>query len=76
MKLKVELTQLNKWVEHYSKLYAEESPEHLDLESVLPSFDLFVEEDEDPTEEELSEAITLPYQMVRHLVKIAFLQKF
>ena len=58
MEFKAELTQLKRWVEHYSKHYAEDIPEHPALESVLPIFDTFVEGDEDPTEEELSEAIT------------------
>ena len=44
-------------MEHYSELYAEYIPEHPDLESVLTSFDAYVEWDEDSTEEELSEAI-------------------
>ena len=44
-------------MEHYSKLRAEDIPEHPDLESALPSFNVYVEMDEDPTEKELSEAI-------------------
>ena len=49
--------RLKRWAEHYSKLYTEDIPEHTDLDSVLPPFDVFVELNEYATEKELSEAI-------------------
>ena len=49
--------QLKRWVEHYSKLYAQDLPEHSGMEAILPSFGVYAELDEELTEEELSEAI-------------------
>ena len=49
---------LERWVEHYSKLYAQDLPEHPGMEAVLPSFGVYAELDDAPTEEELSEAIS------------------
>ena len=48
--------QLERWVMHYSKLYAQDLPEHPGMEEVFPSFGVYAELDEEPTEEELSEA--------------------
>ena len=45
-------------MEHYSKLYAQDHPEHPGMEEVLPSVGVYTELDEEPTEEELSEAIS------------------
>ena len=49
--------QLDILVEHYSKLYTQGLPDHPGMEEVLPSFGVFAESDEEPTEEELSGAI-------------------
>ena len=49
--------QLERWVEHYSKLYTQDLPEHPVMEEVLPSFGVHTELNEEPTEE-LSEAIS------------------
>ena len=49
--------QIERWVQHYSKLYVQDLPEHLGTEEVLPSFGVYAELDEETTEEELSEAI-------------------
>ena len=53
-----EAEQLEGWVEHYSKLNAQDLPEHPRMEAVLPSFGVHVELDKQPTKEELSEAIS------------------
>ena len=45
-------------MEHCSKLYAQDLPEHSGMEAVLPSFGVYAELDEKLTEEELSEAIS------------------
>ena len=45
-------------MEHYYKLYAQDLPEHPGMEAVLPSFGVHAELDEEPTEEELSWAIS------------------
>ena len=65
MKLKTEdgepidqVEQLERWVEHNSKLYAQGLLEHPDMEAVLPSFGAYTELAEEPTKEELSEAIS------------------
>ena len=50
--------QLERWVEHCSRFYAQDLPEHPGMEAVLPSFGVYTELNEDPTEEELSEAIS------------------
>ena len=51
--------QLERWVEYYSKLNAQGLSEHPGLEAALPSFGVCAELDEEPTEEELSEAISV-----------------
>ena len=50
--------QLKRWVEHYSKRYAQDLPEHPGRAEVLPSFSVYAEWDEEPTKEEFSEAIS------------------
>ena len=50
--------QLERWVEHYSKLHAQDLPEHPGMEAVLPSFGVYAELDDEPTEEQLSEDIS------------------
>ena len=50
--------QLERWGEHYSKLYVQDRPEHPSMEEVLPSFGVYAELDDVPTEEELSEALS------------------
>lgn len=49
---------LARQVEHFSKLYAQDLPEHPGMEAVLACFGIFSELDEAPTQGELSEAIT------------------
>ena len=44
--IKDQAEQLKRWVEHYSKLYAQDLPEHLGIEAILPSFDVCAELDD------------------------------
>lgn len=57
--IKDQATQFERCVEHYSKLYAQDLSEHPRMEAVLSSFGVFSELDEEPTEGELSEAISV-----------------
>ena len=50
--------QLERWVEHYSKPYVQDLPEHPGMEAVLPSSSVYADLDEEPTERELSRAIS------------------
>ena len=44
--------KLERWVGHYSKLYVQDHPEHPGTEEVSPSFGVYAESDEEPTEED------------------------
>ena len=50
--------QLERWVEHYSKLCAQDLPVHPGMEAVFTSFGVYPELDDEPTEEEIFEAIS------------------
>ena len=50
--------QLGGWMEHYSKLYAQDVPEHPGMEPLLHSFGVYAQLVE-PTEEEPYEAISV-----------------
>ena len=52
--------QRERWVEYYSKRYAQDLPEHSGMEVVLASFGVDVEFDKESTKKELSEAISAP----------------
>ena len=56
--IKDQADHLKRWVKHCSKLYAQDLPRHPGMEAILPSFGVYAELDEEPTEEELSEAIS------------------
>ena len=45
-------------MEHYPKLYAQDLPEHPGMTAALPSFGVYAESNEEPTEKEFSEAIS------------------
>ena len=49
--------QLERWVEHYSNLYSKDVPANPDLEEALPTFPEATELDQEPTEQELTDAI-------------------
>ena len=56
--IKDQAEQLERWVEHCSNLHAQDLPEHPCMEAALPSFGEYAEQEEEPSEEELSEAIS------------------
>ena len=35
--------QLERWLERYSKLYAQDLPEHPGMEAILPSFGVYIQ---------------------------------
>ena len=56
--IEVQAEQIERWVEHYTKLYAQDLPGHPGMEAVLLSVGVYAEVDDGLTEEELSEAMS------------------